>query len=269
MDLDGVRAKLDRADKHVQELHSLIAPITATATASIVREEDGDPTKLRYRVMNVPAVPTEVGAIVGDVLCNLRSALDHLAWQLVLRENREPTINTSFPIHIKPVGAVTIKPGITDTAIAQRLHDVQPFVRAAKYDRDPLDEALALVQKLNNFDKHKLLIASVCSINREEPGWWGAPKDAPQPEVRWRLSPINSGDVVVMFDFNGEQPWDDFEPNLALATSIWHREARWLTLIDVSEGMGTLCENVRQMISWEFLPLVGEPPIERSTSRLR
>lgn len=275
MDLDGVRAKLDRADKHVEELHALVAPITATATASIVREEDGGPTKLIYRVTDVPAVPTEVGAIVGDVLCNLRSALDHLAWQLVVRDGRTPTRDTYFPIHLKqptkngaPV-AVTIKPGVTDPAIAQMLHDVQPFVRAATYDRDPRDEALALLWKLNNFDKHNLLIASVCSINRDEPGWWGAPDDAPQPEVRWRLSPINSGDFVVMFDFRGQPPWDDFEPNLALATSMWHPEARWLTLIDISEGMGTLCDNVRQMISWEFLHLLGEPPIDRSTSRPR
>ena len=53
------------------------------------------------------------------------------------------------------------------------------------------------------------------------------------------------------------------------AASIWAPDMRWLGLIDIAEGLGTLCENVRQMISWEFLHLIGEAPIERSTTRQR
>jgi hypothetical protein len=39
-----------------------------------------------------------LGALIGDVVHNLRSALDHLAWQPVLRAGGEPDWRTQFPI---------------------------------------------------------------------------------------------------------------------------------------------------------------------------
>lgn len=274
MNVDGVNAKINRAEKHLHELRGLTDPIVAVATASIVREAGGDSTKLLYRATEVPALPAEIGTIVGDILCNLRSALDHLAWQLVEREGLKPTRATFFPIYTtRPVdkrGAsvpVTIRPGLVDPALLQLLREVQPFERAAKYNRDPKDEALALLQTLNNLDKHNLLIASVCTINREMPGWWGKPDASPDPGFTFRVSPIVSGDVVARFDFKGQEPWNDFEPNLSLATSIWDPAAQWLSHIDIAEGLSALCGNIRWMISYEFLRLVGLPPLETTTQR--
>lgn len=40
--------------------------------------------------------------MIGDILFNLRSALDQLAWQLVLRADAQPTRRTEFPIFNDP-----------------------------------------------------------------------------------------------------------------------------------------------------------------------
>lgn len=75
--LDGVGIKLDRAHRHIQELEALLDPVTVAMNSpgNIYGDEDGDPTKLVFRVRDVPAVDPAWGAIVGDALHNMRSAL--------------------------------------------------------------------------------------------------------------------------------------------------------------------------------------------------
>jgi hypothetical protein len=62
------------------------------------------------QLLNPPDLPTEWVLLVGDFAANARSALDHLAWQLALRNtwraSREkkarrpwPPEDTEFPIY--------------------------------------------------------------------------------------------------------------------------------------------------------------------------
>lgn len=48
------------------------------------------------RVLHPP--PLRLGVIVGDLVHNVRSALDHLVWQLVLANAQQPTRATQFPV---------------------------------------------------------------------------------------------------------------------------------------------------------------------------
>jgi hypothetical protein len=63
-----------------------------------------EPEHSRYGlyVKSVPLIPIGVNLMIGDVLQNLRAALDHLAWQLVLhgadRDPRRPNL-VQFPIY--------------------------------------------------------------------------------------------------------------------------------------------------------------------------
>lgn len=55
-------------------------------------------------VDEVAEVPLTFSAIIGDVLYDLRSALDHLAWQLVIANGGTPNRDTAFPIYSSPAG---------------------------------------------------------------------------------------------------------------------------------------------------------------------
>jgi hypothetical protein len=136
--LGGVKAKLDRADALIAELRARVEPIAAAATESIQREEDGDATKVLFRITHLPAIETDIAALVGDVVHNLRSALDHLAWQLVLFDGGQPNGSTSFPILIQPA-VVTINPAIKNQEILDALIEAQPFSSAA-HGHDPRDD---------------------------------------------------------------------------------------------------------------------------------
>ncbi len=88
-----------------------------------------------YRMTNVGEFTPYFSVVVGDVIHNLRSALDHLAWQLVILDGGQPNDSTQFPIYESATNAggnprnVTIQPGIRDQRIIDALIAAQPFDR--------------------------------------------------------------------------------------------------------------------------------------------
>ena len=99
MDFKGINAKIDRASGQIQTLSSDIEVFGATIRRSIVHEIDRDAGEQKWIYRGATAeVPIEWSIRVGEVLYNLRSALDHLVWQLVLANGEEPARNNQFPI---------------------------------------------------------------------------------------------------------------------------------------------------------------------------
>lgn len=207
-DLDSVRIKLLRAGDRIAELGSLIHPISSRVQQSIVREQSG--SAVTYRMTNVGEFSPYLSVVVGDVIHNMRSALDHLAWQLVILDGGQPTEATQFPIHASPTNAkgsprtVTIQPGISDRRILDALVEVQPFSEA-KYGHDPKTSALWIVHRLNIIDKHRLLVTIAHTVDHDLPAWWGSNDGEPTPSYTIEPGPLHDGDVVMRFDF-GDAP---------------------------------------------------------------
>jgi hypothetical protein len=92
---------MGRARKHLEELHALIQefmqgdPERTDSIGGADLHIDNIKGKLTCdaRIPDAPPVH-KWGLVVGDVLHNLRSALDHLAWQLVLANGKSPTSRT-------------------------------------------------------------------------------------------------------------------------------------------------------------------------------
>ena len=76
-------------------LASVLGPNKQTFTLDTESGEE----KYALRVSEVPRVDAEWRTILGDCLFNLRSALDHLANQLVILGSKTPTSATIF--HVK------------------------------------------------------------------------------------------------------------------------------------------------------------------------
>lgn len=97
-ELLGATVKLDRAKKHLNELIAVIQAFHATSPYELFMEEEPSTGDLLYKVKVKRQVPIECAVIVGDVIHNLRTALDFVAWQLVLANGGTPTKDTAFPI---------------------------------------------------------------------------------------------------------------------------------------------------------------------------
>jgi hypothetical protein len=93
----GVRIKLERARRHAEELDRASHEYLQSDPFTIVEAEEVFTSDLVSLAMIKRQVPPELGAIIGDVVHNLRCALDHLAWQLVLANGHAPHKKTGFP----------------------------------------------------------------------------------------------------------------------------------------------------------------------------
>ena len=82
--LAGAKAKVERAQQHIRDLNTEIRAFLDGQPYTISTKNDLQTRKLIYYVADVRSVPLSIAAITGDVIQNLRSALDHLAYELVV-----------------------------------------------------------------------------------------------------------------------------------------------------------------------------------------
>ncbi|MGH2500288.1 MAG: hypothetical protein ACRDF0_09400 [Candidatus Limnocylindria bacterium] len=160
--LFSARAKLERADEHVDTLRSEMKAFAEPYPIEIeyVREAGGARHVLRLRVIKEPPF-LRWSLLVGDCLFNLRAVLDHAIYGCVARRTRQvppPDEDVlAFPItdspenfakSIRRLGALQSE-GWFVAAVA----GLQPFNRG---DGTNLP-ALWLLHQLNNADKHRLV----------------------------------------------------------------------------------------------------------------
>lgn len=157
--LDDVRAKIERANEQVLALEAQIQEFLAADPYVVRPEYDARNGEDLYRAHVLREPPPRISVIVGEVVHDLRSALDHLAWQLTRPSNRRHT--TGFPIFASPweSGGTSEAEfrakvdGMSDDVVAviKRLQPHQPGSPVSK------DHALYQLHKMNIKDKHHLL----------------------------------------------------------------------------------------------------------------
>jgi hypothetical protein len=161
--LDSAFEKLRRGLEHFNSIEQASdAAVKASAKAPFV-EDDGD-----WKVVGISLgkFPIRPSIISGDMVHNLRSALDHAVWQLVKVSGGQPGSWTYFPIY-----------GNKDDFI----NDVQQ--RAKKRGRGPLhgiEKGGPIWTLIEKYQPYK---------NTELPPWFKPP---PADPIKWaaRLTPL-------------------------------------------------------------------------------
>ena len=99
INLIGIHAKLRRAQAQIQQITNEAHELCNDIRQGIVREiSDGVDEQVWVYQGPTPTVPVEWSVIIGETLYNMRSALDHLIWQLVLANGHTPGRHNQFPI---------------------------------------------------------------------------------------------------------------------------------------------------------------------------
>jgi hypothetical protein len=154
--LDGCRAKIDRAKHHIDDLDANFKKFFSVYQHRVVGHFDANGTEYILRAFGVQPTPT-FSVIAGEVVHHLRSSLDHLVHALILRNKGTPANNNQFPICLaeftyKRVVQSGVIKGISPAARAI-IDRLQPYQKAK-----PRDDALAILNKFSNTDKHRLLV---------------------------------------------------------------------------------------------------------------
>jgi hypothetical protein len=151
--LVGVRAKIERAKKHIGELDSVLRPFLEGEPYPVVRERDPNTGHLLFKVRMRAPIPSGVAIIAGDILNNMRAALDHLACQLVEANGGTVVQQTCFPIF---KSADEYKAHRTGKVKGMHKDAVDLIDRAKPYKGG--NDGLWLIHDLNRIDKHRLLL---------------------------------------------------------------------------------------------------------------
>jgi hypothetical protein len=170
-DLSGVRLKLGRAKEHIGAVRAKTLAFTEREPPPFgfrtERTERADETVeyVLYAIVR-DQPPHDLAPMIGDVLHNTRSALDHLVYELAPPRVRR-RVNTQFPIFTDECRyRVLGEPKIAGISGDERalIERVQPWNASSQPDRDPL----AILNRLSNLDKHRLLIPFIATVNRTE-----------------------------------------------------------------------------------------------------
>lgn len=170
------RAKLDRGKAQLDALYAQILEalhadeVIADVEFDAERPEPPvlpDGTLLRiatFKVIHAPVIPRNSGLLVGEVLHNFRSALDHTAWSLVKHTGhrnltRPQAREVAFPMAKKRANLNSLwnskLRGVPQTPYFGIVDDFQPYRRTAA------GRAMRSLRNLSDTDKHRLLVPAL------------------------------------------------------------------------------------------------------------
>lgn len=159
LDSHSSRLKVEWAEKHILELYLMFRNFSETDFYTISVEENPEKRTQSLRVdMNLAALNFETSAlIIGDALHNLRSALDHLYYEVVLTCGGKPSNWTRFPISDSREGLETnfIKSALKQKQITAAVAD---FILNTIKPYEAGNLALWGLHQLNILDKHEVIV---------------------------------------------------------------------------------------------------------------
>lgn len=195
--LDGIGLKIKRAKGEIDRLRSMEDTFFKNTHYSIVRAEQNPISgKHIYRV-RIDGLPPSLdwGIYIGEIAHNLRSALNHLVYQLALlnSSNKRETVAgdklLQFPIFLyerdfKTKGKKRIK--LLTPEHQASIERLQPY----KGSSSPLlktidltkwsgcDSPLFWLEEINNTDKHRIIQVAGVRPGGFSTTYWGEQRDA-------------------------------------------------------------------------------------------
>ena len=158
-EIDGIDARLDRAKENIINLTDEISAFLRKGGDGIVTPADFDHDEPPVQPRE-PRIPSRLGALVGESIYLMRSALDHLAWHLVEAAGGGPGPRTAFPVfaldparHAESLATYQgCVEGMSDTA-KHRIEKLQPYHRHGGWQQN----VLWILDDLSRTDRHTAL----------------------------------------------------------------------------------------------------------------
>ncbi len=239
--LGGVFAKINMADTQLKMLDRVWGEYLGLDPRPynfVVHTEPETGAHTIYAELVAPPWPM-LSVIVGDVLHNLRSGLDHLAWELVLRAGGKPGRHTKFPIcdtEDRWLAEVVHKRRSNDRK--SPLEGIEPegaiwrFVEAVQpYKGAVYAEAMTALRVLSNADKHRqLLISGIFPDPDDFAALLKWDTGAVLREQRIFLGPnrpMKDGDKVAYLNFDPAKPYPNLRVEGELAFDVAFSDRDW------------------------------------------
>ncbi len=106
--MESADGKLRRAKQHLESFRDKVSALEDADSHTFVVEDDADATQYVFKVRGIEPTDPDLGFLAGDCIHNLRTALDHLVFQLAIlgqtgQELTEAEARScSFPVYDDP-----------------------------------------------------------------------------------------------------------------------------------------------------------------------
>ncbi|SDO72653.1 hypothetical protein SAMN04489867_0423 [Pedococcus dokdonensis] len=216
-------AKLHRVEEVYQALRLEAEGLRLDFLDVLRIELTPDRSTYRFIVDNPPTIPSHWAVTTGEALYNLRSALDHAAFELSVRGlGRDLDPDEAFWSQFTLTDsekkfrerAKKELPGLSVEQL-DLIERVQPYLkRGREHEPTLFDQAaysMGLLNRLGNVEKHRhphLVVGSV-----DGPSWRTG-----QPEPRLIRGPVEQGRVIMEMDYFPEfRPYESTQPRVTFA----------------------------------------------------
>ncbi len=172
--LNGARKKVVRAEEHLRALNDVVESFIKRKSYRPI--EDRDPktgTQRRYAVLTEQP-PPEIPLVIGDVVHNLRSALDHGIFEVASRHASRPLTHRqeeglSFPIFSNAAkfnrsSGVKRTMELLPTNVQEFIKGQQPYNTPPSSRRARVNDLLCVLQTMWNADKHRSLLVTAAVV---------------------------------------------------------------------------------------------------------
>jgi hypothetical protein len=171
--------KLERAKRHMTDLENAVRAFFGTEPYKFSGKPNTQTDKTVYTMDSVEPIPSKIPLIAGDVIQTLRSALDHVAYQLYRRGpgGKGDGKHIYFPIAENKLKYDNQKRGQTSGMSSQAIaaiDAIQPYGGG--------NDVLWHLHALNNVDKHRLILTAGSAVRSVDFGAYAtqkAPKESP------------------------------------------------------------------------------------------
>jgi len=253
---------LDRALESIENLKVRITELHSGENRPFVLEGQHVNNGLQYSMIakGEPQVPSIISVLVGEIIHQMRSSLDHLVTALVVNNNGLPSTSHQFPIcttadlFSKFCQRGALK-GISSTAFAL-IKNVQPYTSDT-----PDDTILHVVQKMNNLDKHQLLIIVSAAAYVDSPLTFGTDEKIARLTGRLGKSPIITGfesplglqpitpEGTLLFGVKFQEPAPEFTAEGPLVSTVVFPECGRASNIEVVDTLKKLLQGVGHTVN--------------------
>ena len=252
--LDGCWAKHRRAKRHLETLEDLLTAFRDSEPYRITHEFDVEQRALIITAKVLQKADTLTwGVMLGDVVHNLRSALDLLIWQLALLSGSKPGNHLQFPIESNGAGYWSRRKDGEPSTRELRLKGVDEQLRTVVDEAQPYlarhnadAHSLGLLAYLSNVDKHRFIHTALSVIDPHAPDPLQLLSNADAGNVEDTVSspfPLDGEAEVgrLVFSCPGSNPHVEMKSPLPLVITFSERGIR-------SKDIGLIWEEVGHIL---------------------
>lgn len=193
---DGIRAKVARALELLLDLDERLHEYLDADPFELQRQVQGDGETQVFVLKVTAPPPVDLSLLVGEVTHQLRSAVDHIAYGLVVAAGNTPTRRTGFPVCTVRPPSLKVAGGVSDAALAA-VDSVQPYQR-----HEPAAHPLHILNTLWNVDKHRNLHVTALQSTSSQI-FLGEPDGSALVGGQFRTEPVGHDGIIGVFRFPG------------------------------------------------------------------